>query len=482
MIRSNTKILPTFVALFLAAILISCGTAGTGSGSSCGVCGADTDIKGSITSQFGSSAQMKGWVVVFIEKLTGISRVAEVDNAGLYSLRKVKSSVAQTIVLLSPDYIVQSVLSIPPKTQSPAIRQYFKINNSIIPQLIHKGPIIQFQEIVGISITNDLAADADSDSIPDGSPGEAASLVQIGDDMGSLNLIQYVDQDLDGTPNFKDTDIDGDGIANIVDSDDDGDKIRDVFDGDADGDLENDELTTKGDQFFLEGVDYIAVQYQKKPKTTGTGYDITLTFTTRVQDTVSPIAVQIRGAPTLLNNALQQTTNSEDEAAETVWNRLLLDDGLSQDKQAKDRIFGAQVALADGLAPRHHEVLFFQLVFGSASNPWYLEYPFAFPDITPGTVTASYASKTVTLLSLGAKGPFGDIDNFKWAVNLFDSEGVAQWSSEPTDGTTTSIVIPDNQLVSGNTYAYEVVAQVLAKVKGLPAYTIYSSQGSITAD
>jgi len=491
MIQRDQKIKSTIYSALIAVVLSACGTAGTSDSASCGICGESSDLRGSITSQFGSAAQMKGWVVVMVERLTGVARVAEVDNAGLYSLKNVKSSIPQTVVLLSPDYIVQSVLSIPPKTQTPAIRQYFKIESSIIPQLIHKGPIVQFQEIAGISVTDDLAADADSDGIPDGSPGESIALWNLQnnsndidlDGYGGFNLMQSaVDRDLDGIPNYLDPDINGNGIANIFDSDNDGDGTRDVFDGDADDDLVNDETVARGDQFFDEGLDYVAVQYQKKPKAGGTGFDVMLTFTTRVKGNVNPSAVVIRGAPTLLKSALLQTTDGEGQSAEIAWNNLLLDDGLSQDKQPGDRIYGAQVKLANGIAPRHHEVLFFQLMFGTNdSNRWAMEFPFTFPDITPGTVTASYASNTVTLLSLGAAGPFGDIENFKWAVNLYDAEGVAQWSSEATDGTVSSIIIPSNQMEAGSDYTYEVVAQVLAKVQGIPAYTIYSNPGTIKA-
>jgi hypothetical protein len=466
-----------------------CGNSGSSDDSGCGVCGADTDLKGSISSEQSGTAAMKGWVVVIVEKGSGISRISEVDNAGLFQFRKVKSSVPQTLVLLSPDYLVASVLSMAPATAGQqAIRQYFTLKSTVLPKLTHSGSIITFDDPSGVTPTNDLAADIDADGIPDGYDAAAtAALWAAGREHFSLNdeeyegfkLMTQVDRDLDGIDNSIDTDIDGDGIHNIFDSDDDGDTIRDVFDGDANDDLVNDAGTLKGDQYFEEGVEFIAVQYQKKPAATGTGSEITLTFNAKVRDDAAPTGVAIRGAPSLLNDAALQTTNADGEAAAVGWNRVLLDDGLSQDNQAGDRLVGAQVKLADGIAPRHNEVLFFELQFGSAGNPWFLEFPFTFPDITPGNVTASYANGTVTLLSFGATGPFGDIEDFKWSVNLYDEDGTRQWSSELTDGVTTTIAVPPAQLVAGKTYTYDVVAQVLAKVSGYPAYTIFSAAQTI---
>ena len=68
--------------------------------------------------------------------------------------------------------------------------------------------------------------------------------------------------------------------------------------------------------------------------------------------------------------------------------------------------FGQRVLIADGKqAPRAHEVVFFQLVFGTEENPWYMEFPFVFPPLTPAAITAPYEATLGQVQLVG--NPFG---------------------------------------------------------------------------
>src|SRR5687768_13724548 len=100
----------TFNNLLLTAAcsfaLIRCGGTGVSEEESCALCGPMSDLSGSITGQFGTQAQMQGWVLVLTEKSTGVSRVAEVNTSGLFSFRNARTTVDHTLSLLSPDYIL----------------------------------------------------------------------------------------------------------------------------------------------------------------------------------------------------------------------------------------------------------------------------------------------------------------------------------------------------------------------------------------
>jgi hypothetical protein len=458
----------------LAFLLVHCGGAGTSEEESCGLCGPMSDLSGSITSQFGTQAQMQGWVLVLFEKSSGISRVAEVDSSGLYTFGNARTTVDHTLALLSPDYILQSVLSVPSTTPN-QIQQFFRPQAKNLPRLIHSGPIIRMQDQTGIKMSPDAASDTNGDGIPDGSQSIG------GADPSAFSLqagAAVPDLDLDGLPNDIDPDIDADGVINVLDPDDDGDAIYDVFDPDANGDFVNDTTQTNGDLYYDDGVEFVGVQFEMKPKENGSGNDLSLLFTTKVRTNVGPRAVQIRGAPSLLNDATIQAVNAETgEVTSAAWDRLLLDNGTSNDSSADDRIFAQKVFLADGKQPpRAHEMVFFQLAFGTDENPWYLEFPFIFPPVTPAAITAQVAAvpgqpATVTLGGY----PFGvTLQDFVWSINLFDETGLGVWTSQPIAGTTKQFQIPSNVRLEDTEYKFSVVAQVLDKVPGYPTYTIHS--------
>lgn len=444
---------------------VSCGSPGDKPKESCALCGTFNDIKGSIGNKSGSQAQMVGWVVAAFERDTGIARVSEIDNAGLFTLAGLRTDHAQTVAMMTPDYILQAVMSIPSGSDK-AVQQFFYVQKPTLPKLINSGPIVTFQNFDGIKLSKELAADQNGDQIPDG-----AAHIQ------GISFTQNPtanDTDLDGIPNFRDPDIDGDGVINVIDPDDDGDGIRDAFDGDQNSDLLND-AARGGDNFDLyykEGVEWIAVQHESKPKDDGSGTETTLKFTTKVRSDGTPNAVQIRGAPSLLNAATYYAPDASGQMSVQPWNRLLQDDGISEDSGAGDRLFAKKVILATGKSPRSYETIFFQLVFGTPEKPYYLEFPYIFPDVKTSTISAQYDANTRTVLLVG--NPFGDVQDFIWIITVWDSKGKAIWTSQSVAGTTRQFQVQENILVAGETYKYSVIAQTLDKIPGYPAYTIQS--------
>lgn len=464
------RIQKKLIALSSLVMLASgCGGAGETTSTPCALCGDLNELRGSIASKSGSQAQMLGWVIVSLERETGIARVAEADNAGLYTLSKVKTNLSQTIALLTPDYILQSVLSVPGAVDK-TIKQFVKFGTPTVPKLINNGPIITFQDFNGLVVQKDLASDQNGDLIPDGSVSLGAAAV-------GLNLLptSTLDQDLDGTANEKDPDIDGDGIVNVLDPDDNGNGILDVFDGDANGDLFNDTAPGEKDTdlYFKEGVEFISVQFELKPREDGTGSETTLKFTAKVRDDITPLAVQIRGAPSLLNTSTYVAYDSDGNPQITAWNRLLLDDGISEDSNAGDRLFAKKVVLPNAKTPRAHEMVFFQLAFGSLEAPWFLEFPYIFPNVKPAAITAAYDKTTKSVLLLG--NPFGEIQDYIWTINLSNATtGSVVWTSQAIPGNTKQFTIQENMIDPAQTYKFSVVAQTLDKIPSYPSYAIHS--------
>jgi len=456
--------------VILAALaLAGCGGAGDSESKACSLCGTMNDLRGSISSKTGSQAEMAAWVVAAFERDSGIARVSDIDSAGLYTLAHVRTDHPQTLALFTPEYILQGVLSVPDDNNNKIIHQFVQFTGAQVPKLISNGPIITFQSLDNMKVTKDVAADANSDGIPDGGKTIGAAALT---GMALTGLAP--DTDLDGIGNDKDPDVNGDGIINWLDQDDNGNGILDVFDGDQNGDLVNDSSPQghNTDQWFKEGVEYIAVQFELTPKDDGTGNETTLKFTTKVQDDVTPIAVQIRGAPTLLNAATYTAKDAQGNDTTNTWNRQLMDDGVSEDGNPGDRVFAKKVTLANAAMPRAHETVFFELVFGSKAAPWYIDFPYTFPDLRPAAITSLYDANTRTVRLVGA--PFGSIKDFIWIINLLNSSGSTVWTSQAVSGITDQFVIPENFIQAGQTYKYEVIAQTLDKIPGFPSYAIHT--------
>jgi hypothetical protein len=237
--------------------------------------------------------------------------------------------------------------------------------------------------------------------------------------------------------------------------------------------------TSNLDGFFSDGVEFVAVQYNYRPNDKTGTYETTLTFTTKVRSEVTPDAVQIRGAPSLINGATYDSVGDDRVAVSAAWNRLLADDGKSEDGNPNDRIFAKKVKLANAKSPRAYEMVFFDLVFGTGPSAWAMEFPYIFPPLTPAKIGAQYepAAKLVRLTGY----PFGSkVEDFIWTVNICTADsGKVMYQSDPIPGTTRQFTIPSNILDPSASYKYYVIAQTLDKVPGYPAYTVQSPKQTL---
>lgn len=487
-VRLN-RILQLISPAVIVTALGACGNAGDTDEAKCVLCGSYNDVRGAIANQDGSQAQvLAGYVVAAIERLNNIARVAEVDASGLFTLNHLRTTEAQTLALFTPDYILQGVLAMPSPVPN-SVRQFFKLKTSELPKLINKGPIVTFQTSNGLDIQKDLASDKDGDGIPDGAAtGGRTALTGDGLDLsrllgsrragmslagGQSDSAQDIDADL--LPNEKDPDIDGDGVINVLDSDDNANGLPDVLDPDANGDYQPDNATGQEDtdQYFSIGVEWISAQFTLRPKDDGTN-ETSLTLRTKVRDDVTPIAVQVRGAPTLLNNAYYIGYDTAGTELHTIFNGVLGDDGLSDDDTANDRTFGKKIIIDQARSPRAQETLFFELVFGTKDKPWTMEFPYVFPNLKPAAITAQYEVNTKTVQLKG--NPFGDLQSFLWTVHVYASDGKAIWNSQTTAGDTRRFVLDEHIFAAGATYTFAISAQVQDKIPGNPSYVVYTKK------
>lgn len=406
---------------------------------------------------------MQGWVLTLLERDSTTARVAAADSSGNLKFSKVSLAAVQTAYLLSPDFLVQSVLSMPSTTAN-TIRQYFTLNKTTLPRVVQKGSILNFQSTDAISIQSGNSTDTDGDGIPDG----MASLGLIQSSPGGFAL--STDTDKDGTVNESDADIDSDGLPNAIDSDGDGDATIDALDADANGNGVADSQENNSSQHFAVGVEYVAAQYIV------TSSASTVRFITKVRDTITPTSVKIRGATSLLGSS---SYIKSDGSSGGSWDLSLADDGVNDDGSTGDLLYGRSVVLASGKSPRGNQVVFFQLEMGSGAEAFTAEYPFLFPPLTPTVPTTSYDATTRTVTLEG--DPLGtEITGFVWVVSIADSDGITIYEGPAVAGATRTFVIPSNVMQTGQTYTYRASAQTLDKVAGYPSIVVRSDEGTIT--
>jgi hypothetical protein len=487
--RSVTSMLSTCL-LVLVVLVSGCGQAGLNSSYSAGEL---ADVRGSLVASSGDQGNLVNWVVVMMERDTGVSRVGVVNAAGIYSFSNVNMSAPHTLVLLTPDFKFSSVLAIT-GAFSGTIRQFF-MPQEIIPKLIHRGEVLTFFSEDGLSITSDIAADGDSDLIPDGLDPDVVGLRDLGleEMMSSPQGLQLIasghDFDLDGVADINDPDIDGEGIPNWFDTNEDGDEFLDVFDGDANGNIVMDSSEQYGSLYFKDGIDFMSVQVERSIGTTG-AVTSTVTIAADLMDGITPLAVDIRGAPSLFNGASINNITTNDDGLEEIisgaWDKRLLDDGLSNDNSANDRVFGRKVVLQTSKQPTANQVMFLRLAFGSSSSFWFKEYPFIFSDLTLANIVASYSS-SLRRVSLSGT-PFGSVTSYQWYVDVrgtitdgdVETTGIIHTSSAIDAVSTKNYTIPADTLESGGSYTVTIRAQALDQIPGAPSYTVKSAPVTIT--
>ncbi len=458
-------------------ITVSCGGAGGSSGGGSGGSSASTsDVTGSIQDSTGSQTGMSGQVIVLTQRDTSMSYVSEITANGTYAFKDVEIGEAYTLYLLSSSYKYSAILS-RPGTANATVQQWFTLSSVQIPRLKYNGLVLNFLDLDGITMTTDIAADADSDYIPDGSSYFAG--LSLRSELNALGLTSSVDQatlslveqdtDTDSVVNTLDPDIDGDGIPNFIDDDDDGEGFLDVFDSDHNGDLVNDSIQETGDVYFSKGVEWVSAQISMEQNSSGSD-EIYITYSVKLTTDYSPQYVAIRGAEAF-------TTGATVDGAE--WDGKLVDDGTGEDGASGDLIYGKKVLVTS--YPYGHQMIFFQIAYGSsADDPNFVEFPYTFPNLQPDKDIALAVNTSTHAFTLGGDSAFGSVTDYFWYVFVYDSDGERIYLAGPTSGSTSSITIPESNYSGGSTAI--AVVQSQDRVAGKPAYIIKSPSVSVSSD
>ncbi|MFK7873301.1 MAG: hypothetical protein AB8C84_09055 [Oligoflexales bacterium] len=441
--------------------------------------GSQQDITGSIRSETGAQSDMVGWNIVLFDQKGLIARIAEVNSAGIYTLPQVYTSQIYTLALLSPTFVHQAVLSQISQTES-QIHQYFTMNSNVLPTLIHKGPIISFQDSREVDFTKEWAW-ADASGVP--TPLPAPTAFQLSE--GEVSTVDAPDSD--GILNHEDSDIDNDGYINVIDLNDDGDEFPDLIDQDANGDTITDINQLVSDLHYQKGIQWLVVKYEKIPIPETETFTTTLTFLTLLRTPLetTPRSISIRGASSLFNGATASSINPDTgEVTSVPWDGLLLDDGNNEDGAAEDLLYGRKIQITT--QPVARQMVFVELGYGTDEAPWADAYGYSFPNITPGSLAPSYdrLSNTVTLTQGDITDVFGSsVSEFRWTLSIYlvdlddPTKHTKVFTSGPIASSSTTWSLgeqADSILEDGQTYKYKVSAQVLDRIPGHPAYLIES--------
>ena len=429
-----------------------------------------TNFTSAIKNIDGNQSEMSGWVVVFIERDTGVCRVADIGPAGNYAVSNL-SSKAQTVALLDPSYRFSSVLSFPGANQG-SVRQYFKATGKFLPTLVHRGPIVTFADMAGINIEPEAAADSDFDGIPNGTEPPAG--------LALAETEIQVDTDLDGIPNAKDSDIDGDGIVNWLDPDDNGNLIPDIFDPDADGNGVADQVENTGDYHFKQVVDYMTMQIVQETQVGDKGalsLTSSMIFTMKVRDSASVNSIKVRGPEAALFQGSQAAIADlgTGKSTNVAWDKTLADDGLNEDGNPGDGVYSRKIVLDKSKAPKGNQVIFFSVDTKVAGDKaMVLEFPALVPNVTSGGIKGVWDNKSKILTMSGT--PFAEVDSsyFIWSVHVFNGDGQKVYSSEPISAKTETYTIPTSFIEPDTTYKATIVVQSLDRIQGFPDWIIKS--------
>lgn len=304
-------------------------------------------------------------------------------------------------------------------------------------------------------LTDPVWSHSDGDGVDRGRHRRALQISAVAADEVRSEQGQRHALNVDDTPNTSNPDIDGDGVVNWLDPDDNGNAILDIFDVDANGDLVNDRAPGAGntDPYFVEGVEYVTTRVEVAPAPEGRGRATSLVLIAKLRDGVTPRAVRIKGSRSLFGDA----------------DTMLLDDGQHEDANAGDSVFARRFELRGGRVPRANEAVFFDLEFDSGLTE---SYPLVFSNLSPREVTTQIGQDHRVQI---AGAPFGaNLNDFIWAIELFDSRGYAVWQSEAIPASNRIFPIQENVMVEGESYTFSVVALSLDKVPGYPTYIVRS--------
>ncbi|MEY4631683.1 MAG: hypothetical protein RIQ81_1803 [Pseudomonadota bacterium] len=412
------------------------------------------DMAGSVKSRTGSQADMANWTVMSLERQTNFGRSDLISESGTFMLTNVRSDRPRTIALLSPDHLLRSVLSIPTSSLE-FINQYFLGTPSQLPPLFERGPIMIFGSLEGITPFDDRIKSDKKNGVPNAAYG----------DNGYGLIDNSSNVDLTGLPAVFNPDRNANGKL-------------DIFETDVDSDGNGDASQGTGPNYFSEGLDYAAVQYELSTATGGTS-TAQVTFVAKVKAGLDVKDVKIHGSSTLTSGSTTLVDGNS-----TAWDLTLADDGKSDDGVAADGIFARRVTLQNATALKGYEVILFEpRRADGAENPGAQPIAGSKFIVTAPPVSLSALSAplwdpvTRTVNRVGS--PFGTVTDYTWSVTVFDANNRPVYSSAAIAGSEDTVVLPDNAFDTIGTFTAKVTAKCQEQVPGYSFFVVTSPKVSL---
>lgn len=394
---------------------------------------------------------MSNWTMLMLDKGTQIVRSAIIDASGIFALTHVREDRAHTMILLSPDNLLRSTLSLP-TISATVINQYFTGVPDQLPPLFERGPIIIFGSFDGI-VPIDEAINSDrGDGVPNSAYGSSGyGLI----DSGSM------------------TATDPNGLPTVFNPDRNANNTLDIFESDINKNSKIDSAEGVGPNFFSEGLEYAAVQYELSSNSTGTE-TVQIVFSAKLKPHLVAQDIKILGSSTIISGA---TTTSG--SSSVAWDQTLLDDGASDDGLVGDGIFGRRITLGSPTRLRGFEVILFEpRRIDGETNPTDQpitgsKYPVTAPPLTLNALsTPVWDAVTRTINRVG--NPFGTITAYTWSVAVFDANNKPVYTSLSIAGTEDTLVLPENAFNSTGTYKAKVTAKCQEQVPGYSFFVVTS--------
>jgi|GEM_PF-2039744 len=413
-------------------------------------------VTGSIKSSTGRQADTAGWTIMTLERQTQIARSAVIGDNGNYSIENLRADRPRTIVLLSPDHLLRSILSIPTATPT-KINQYFRATPDQFPPLFERGPIVVFGELDGVDSVDDSIASDRGNGVPNAAYGD-----------NGYGLVS-------GSPS---SDVALTGLPPVLNPDRNANGTLDIFETDVDGNERPDAAENHGPNFFTEGLAHAAVQYELSSVASGTE-TAQVVFSARLQPGATATDIKITGSTHLTSGATVSGGSSPG-----AWDGTLLDDGTNEDGIAGDGIFARRITLSSASRLKSYEVILFEPRRGDATaNPTAqplasAKYPVTVPPLTLTAMsTPVWDSVTRTINRVG--NPFGTISAYTWSVTVFDANGKPVYSSASIAGTEDSFVIPSNATDSSGSYTAKITVKCQEQVSGYSFFVVTSPSVSL---
>lgn len=447
---SHMKYIIKIIFILIIYYSLSCGRGSSnGSGSNYYI----NTISGKISSTTGSNSIFTDWIVVLINATTGICKSSNIDSTGSFSFKHINVNDTYTMVLLSQDYKLNSVLA---HKHELGLVQYFNFKNySQSPRIIYKGLVFNLSNTDMIEFDSTyITSDTNSNGVPDGM--ESSSRFNLTKTLNTNKNNQYTlvssnsdDIDNDGIANSDDPDMDDDGIINWLDDDMDDDGIPDLLDTDSNADNISDSVSKNPKYYFDDKIEYIMLQLHRLYTSSSTIQY--LSYMTKILEN-TPTSIQIQSSDDSFLGSQVEFYNTNNIVQYTSWDKNLLDDGYNYDGMANDKIYARKIKLASTSSIQSYQIFFINFGYNYENEEIFDSYPIIYPNITINDVTTSYNQTTKTFTLNGT--PFGSsLPYYEWQIWIYNSSDVLVYTSAPLAAGVSTFTLPSTFNIQSGYYA-----------------------------